>query len=42
MIAAIADERGVKVPSFFGYMPWASTILLAISAVFTFVSVSPP
>ena len=41
MIAAIANERGVKMPSFFGYMLWASAILLPIFAVLTFVSVSP-
>ncbi len=28
MIYAIAEERGVKMPSFFGYMLWASLILL--------------
>jgi Na+/H+ antiporter NhaD/arsenite permease-like protein len=37
MIYAIAVERGVKMPSFFGYMLWAAAVLLPIFAVLTFV-----
>ena len=36
MIYAIAVERGVKMPSFFGYMGWAGTIMLPILALLTF------
>ncbi|HEY7244349.1 MAG TPA: sodium:proton antiporter [Xanthobacteraceae bacterium] len=36
MIYAIATERGVKMPSFFGYMGWAGAILLPILALLTF------
>jgi Na+/H+ antiporter NhaD/arsenite permease-like protein len=37
MIYAIADERGVKMPSFFGYMVWSMVVLLPILAILTFV-----
>ncbi len=42
MIAAIANERGVKMPSFFGYMLWAGAILLPVFALLTFVFVGQP
>jgi Na+/H+ antiporter NhaD/arsenite permease-like protein len=38
MVYAIAVERGVKMPSFFGYMVWSSVVLLPIFALLTFVS----
>jgi Na+/H+ antiporter NhaD/arsenite permease-like protein len=41
MIYAIALERGVKMPSFFGYMAWSSLVLLPIMALLTFVFVAP-
>jgi Na+/H+ antiporter NhaD/arsenite permease-like protein len=37
MIYAIAVERGVKMPSFFGYLLWAAVVLLPVFAVLTFV-----
>jgi len=37
MIHAIAMERGVKMPSFFGYMIWSSAVLLPAFAVVTYV-----
>jgi Na+/H+ antiporter NhaD/arsenite permease-like protein len=40
MVYAIAVERGVKMPSFFGYMGWAGTIMLPILALLTFLSVA--
>jgi Na+/H+ antiporter NhaD/arsenite permease-like protein len=42
MIAAIANERGVKMPSFFGYMLWSSAILLPVFVLITFVFVGRP
>ena len=30
MVYAIAEERGVKMPSFFGYMLWAALVLLPV------------
>ena len=30
MARSIAEENGVKMPSFFGYMVWSSTILLPL------------
>src|SRR2546427_930931 len=37
MIYAIAVERGVKMPSFFGYMAWSAVVLLPVFAALTFV-----
>ena len=37
MVKAIAEERGVKMPSFFGYMAYALLILVPIFAIFTFL-----
>jgi Na+/H+ antiporter NhaD/arsenite permease-like protein len=37
MVKAIAEERGVKMPSFFGYMAWSCGILLPLFAVITFI-----
>jgi Na+/H+ antiporter NhaD/arsenite permease-like protein len=39
MIYAIAVERGIKMPSFFGYMAWSGAVLLPIFALLTFISV---
>ena len=41
MIYAIATERGVKMPSFFGYILWSAIILLPVFVVITFVFVMP-
>jgi Na+/H+ antiporter NhaD/arsenite permease-like protein len=41
MIYAIATERGVKMPSFFGYIVWSATILLPVFLVLTFAFVTP-
>lgn len=35
MVKTIAEERGVKMPSFFGYMVWSGLILLPIFALLT-------
>jgi Na+/H+ antiporter NhaD/arsenite permease-like protein len=37
MIYAIAVERGVKMPSFFGYMLWSAAVLLPVFVALTFV-----
>ena len=37
MIKAIAEERGIKMPSFFGYMLWSGLILLPCFALVTLV-----
>lgn len=39
MVAAIANERGVKMPSFLGYLLWSCAILMPVFALLTFVSV---
>jgi Na+/H+ antiporter NhaD/arsenite permease-like protein len=41
MVYAIANERGVKMPSFFGYMLWSVIVLLPVFALITFVSFWP-
>ena len=35
MVKAIAEERGVRMPSFFGYMGWSSVVLLPLFVVMT-------
>jgi Na+/H+ antiporter NhaD/arsenite permease-like protein len=37
MVKAIAEDRGVKMPSFFGYMLWSGGILLPLFAVMTLI-----
>jgi Na+/H+ antiporter NhaD/arsenite permease-like protein len=37
MIKAIAEDRGVAMPSFFGYFGWASLVMLPLLAVITVV-----
>ena len=41
MVAAIAIERGVKMPSFFGYLFWAGVILIPMFLLLTFLPVAP-
>jgi Na+/H+ antiporter NhaD/arsenite permease-like protein len=42
MIYAIAVERGVRMPSFFGYMLWAGAALLPPLVLLTFVFIGTP
>ncbi len=37
MVKAIAEQRGVAMPSFFGYMAWSCSILLPLFAITTFI-----
>ncbi len=37
MVKAIAEDRGVKMPSFFGYMAWSFGILVPLFALLTFI-----
>ncbi|WP_425259945.1 sodium:proton antiporter [Rubrivivax sp. RP6-9] len=37
MVKAIAEDRGVAMPSFFGYMLWSGAILLPLFALMTFI-----
>ena len=41
MIYAIAQERGVRMPNFFGYLLWASLILAPLFVLLTLLPVSP-
>jgi Na+/H+ antiporter NhaD/arsenite permease-like protein len=40
MIHAIAVERGVKMPSFFGFMVWSGAVLLPVFGLITFLFVA--
>ena len=42
MVYAIAVERGVRMPSFFGYMVWSAVVLLPVMALLTFVLTAKP
>ena len=37
MVKAIAEDRGVKMPSFFGYMVWSFGILVPLYVILTFL-----
>ena len=37
MVKAIAEDRGVKMPSFFGYMAWSFGILVPLFVILTFL-----
>jgi Na+/H+ antiporter NhaD/arsenite permease-like protein len=37
MVKAIAEDRGVKMPSFFGYMAWSGGVLIPLFIVITFI-----
>jgi Na+/H+ antiporter NhaD/arsenite permease-like protein len=37
MVKAIAEERGIEMPSFFGYMVWSLAILVPLYAVLVFL-----
>ena len=37
MVKAIAEERGIKMPSFFGYMAWSCVVLVPLFIAMTFI-----
>ena len=37
MVRAIAEEQGIKMPSFFGYMLWSFGILCPLFVLLTFI-----
>ena len=37
MVRSIASERGIRMPSFFGYMAWSAVVLLPVFALVTLV-----
>ncbi len=37
MVKAIAEDRGIRMPSFFGYMAWSVGILVPLFVVMTFI-----
>ncbi len=37
MVKAIAEDRGIKMPSFFGYMAWSCAVLLPLFAIMTVI-----
>jgi len=37
MVKAIAESRGIRMPSFLGYMAWSATILLPLFVIITFL-----
>jgi Na+/H+ antiporter NhaD/arsenite permease-like protein len=41
MVKAIAEERGVKMPGFFGYLFWAALILVPLFILLTLLPVAP-
>jgi Na+/H+ antiporter NhaD/arsenite permease-like protein len=41
MVYSIANEQGVKMPSFFGYLVWAACILVPLFLILTLLPISP-
>lgn len=41
MVYAIATERGIKMPSFFGYALWASAVLVPLFLLLTLLPIAP-
>ena len=37
MVKAIAEDRGIKMPSFFGYMAWSCCVLIPLFIAMTFI-----
>jgi len=37
MVKAIAEDRGVRMPGFFGYMAWSGAVLIPLFIVMTFI-----
>ena len=37
MVKAIAEDRGIRMPSFFGYMAWSGAILVPLFVLMTFL-----
>ena len=37
MVKAVAEDRGVPMPSFFGYMAWSCSILIPLFIIMTFI-----
>jgi hypothetical protein len=42
MIYALAVERGIKMPSFFGFMAWSGVVLLPVFGLITILFVGRP
>jgi Na+/H+ antiporter NhaD/arsenite permease-like protein len=41
MVLAIAQERGIRMPNFFGYTLWAGAVLVPLFALLTFLPIAP-
>ncbi|MBI4275479.1 MAG: sodium:proton antiporter [Rhizobiales bacterium] len=41
MVYAIAQERGIRMPSFFGYLFWASLVLVPLFLLLTLLPITP-
>jgi len=37
MVKAIAEDRGIRMPSFFGYMLWSGAVLIPLFVIMTFI-----
>jgi Na+/H+ antiporter NhaD/arsenite permease-like protein len=37
MVKAIAEDRGIKMPSFFGYMAWSCSVLIPLFIVMSYI-----
>ena len=37
MVKAIAEDRGIQMPSFFGYLLWSGAVLIPLFIIMTFI-----
>jgi hypothetical protein len=37
MVRSIAEQGGIRMPSFFGYMAWSGCVLLPLFAIATWI-----
>jgi Na+/H+ antiporter NhaD/arsenite permease-like protein len=37
MVKAVAEDRGVEMPGFFGYMAWSGAVLIPLFVIITFI-----
>jgi Na+/H+ antiporter NhaD/arsenite permease-like protein len=41
MVYAIAEERGIKMPSFFAYLFWTALVLVPVFVLLTVLPIAP-
>ena len=37
MVKSVAEDRGIQMPSFFGYMAWSGAVLIPLFIIMTYI-----